>query len=716
VWVSTCPYTDRALPTKAWRQIDALHPEQFTLTSFASEDTLARLCDRYPDAAIVVRPRTGPQHQPWPTSILDYRSWPSERSLRDCLGYLVGRSMDVRLVMGNEPRNEWAPPWPGPEQNEVAARQYSRWYLSERPAIKATFPGVPVAPAPHDQGDDNGTAIWLDVMEEAGCYAEGNADFLADHCYYTDQPFDAESWGGRWRVLRQRFPHLGAVWNLETNDNGNYGDGDTQDRANLLKLYILRCRGANPADLACVSLFTIKGAPDDDGKPQWWFLGDRMIAAAAEAMAVEVATEPPLPVAVQPAPEPAPPEPIQEPAMPTSDPWEHFSAEQIATASGCPLDAVTEHWPRIVRQLALCGIADRPVQVAAIGTVAIETASTFRPIHEYGTEADWADYEGGPEYAGRGFIQLTHRSNYRTFGEYVDDLWHAGGAIDLVARPDDALDPDVAAAVLATYFVHHTTLQGYSIPDAARAGDWEWVRRLVQGGDAGLSRLVRIASALEGAPMPTKVAFDANEPAHAQEESFDCSQEALEWALFAVGRRPSDDWLENTMIDEGVMSKEQGLLDATGKGLADFVTRQYGEFGFYANNEPSVTFDAVAAEIGPYPLLIGGRRWSHWSGVRGYDAIRDILLLANPADGWQGVKQTMNRAQFDALGPFSMVRVLHPDLVPAAEPAPPAPEPAPAPPPAPEPAPPAMTLADVRARLLAIQDEITALLANLPAA
>jgi hypothetical protein len=242
--------------------------------------------------------------------------------------------------------------------------------------------------------------------------------------------------------------------------------------------------------------------------------------------------------------------------MPTSDPWEHFSAEQIATASGCPLDAVTEHWPQIVAQLALCGIADRPVQVAAIGTVAIETASTFRPIHEYGTEADWADYEGGPGYAGRGFIQLTHLSNYRTFGEYVDDLWHAGGAIDLVARPDDALDPNVAAAVLATYFVHHTTLQGYSIPDAARAGDWEWVRRLVQGGTAGLDRLVRIASALEGAPMPTKVAFDANEPAHAQEESFDCSQEALEWALFAVGRRPSDDWLENTMIDEGVMSAD----------------------------------------------------------------------------------------------------------------------------------------------------------------
>lgn len=186
--------------------------------------------------------------------------------------------------------------------------------------------------------------------------------------------------------------------------------------------------------------------------------------------------------------------------------------------------------------------------------------------------------------------------------------------------------------------------------------------------------------------MPTpRVTYNANEPTHPQEDSFDCSQESLEWALFSLGRHPSDDWLENTMIAEGVMSAELGLLDATGKGLAEFVTRQYqAETGIYANHEPSVSFDFVALEGGhAYPLLIGGRRWGHWSGCSGYDAERDLLLLANPSNGWQGVEQTMNRAQFEALGPFSLVRVLHPDLLDAA----PVPVPAPQPEPAPEPQP-----------------------------
>lgn len=213
-------------------------------------------------------------------------------------------------------------------------------------------------------------------------------------------------------------------------------------------------------------------------------------------------------------------------------------------------------------------------------------------------------------------------------------------------------------------------------------------------------------------PTVVHVAFNANEPAHAQEESFDCSQESLEWALWAVGRQPSDDWLEDNMIAEGVMTREHGLMDATGKGLAEFLTRHYGEFGYYGNNENIVRFAEVANEIGPYPLLIGGRRWGHWSGVRGFDAAGDVLLLANPAENWMGVGQTMNRQQFDALGPFSMVRILHPDLIPAE--APPAPVKPPAP--EPEPAPPAMTIAEIRARLEAIQAEITALLAQLPAA
>lgn len=181
---------------------------------------------------------------------------------------------------------------------------------------------------------------------------------------------------------------------------------------------------------------------------------------------------------------------------------------------------------------------------------------------------------------------------------------------------------------------------------------------------------------------PVAVTYNANEPTHPQDKSFDCSQDSLEWALHALGRKPADNWMEPTMIAEGVMSEANGLEDASGAGLAAFVGRHWGEFGFYANNEGAVSFDDVANEgTGPsvngkaYPLLIGGRAWGHWSGVRGYDAARGVLLLANPSDGYKGVGQVMSRAQWANLGPFSMVRVLHPDLLKVFEQPPTVPEP-----------------------------------------
>src|SRR5438132_13732739 len=66
-----------------------------------------------------------------------------------------------------------------------------------------------------------------------------------------------------------------------------------------------------------------------------------------------------------------------------ADPYQFFSSEQIATASRCPLAAVQAAWPRLVAQMALCGENDRMTQIAMIGTIAIETASPFRWIHEY---------------------------------------------------------------------------------------------------------------------------------------------------------------------------------------------------------------------------------------------------------------------------------------------------------------------------------------------
>lgn len=312
----------------------------------------------------------------------------------------------------------------------------------------------------------------------------------------------------------------------------------------------------------------------------------------------------------------------------------------------------------------------------------------------------------GYKYRGRGFIQLTGKDNYRAYSQAVNDLWQAGGAIDLVAHPEDALDPDVAAAVLALYFRDH------GIPVYAADGEWTKIRRAVNGGTAGLDRFLQIVGAL-GTPaapvvpaLPVVVTYNAETPAIAQNDPWSCSVTALRWAMTSLGRHPGEQWVEDTAISEGVVSKGQGLLDATGAGLAAFVNRQYGEFGFVASNEASITFDAVMAEIGPYPLLIGGAAWNHWSGVRGQSD--HLLQLANPAENWKGVGQTMDRVQWDALGPFSMVRIVHPDLIAPVVVTPPV-DPTPV-------VPPAMTVAEIRAELDTIAADLASLLSRLPAA
>jgi hypothetical protein len=190
------------------------------------------------------------------------------------------------------------------------------------------------------------------------------------------------------------------------------------------------------------------------------------------------------------------------------------------------------------------------------------------------------------------------------------------------------------------------------------------------------------------APLPT-IYYTPTEPPHAQEQDWDCSQESAEWALWSVGRRPSDDWMEQQMIAENVVSPSLGLLNASGAGLASFLSRHYGEFGFSAYNNDPVSFDFLAEHSGVYPIMIGGRFWGHWSGLAAYDKDRDLLLLANPSAGWKGVNQTMDRGQFQRLGSFSSVHLIHPDLTAIIT------DPTPIPPPIPPPIDPNTLLAEI---------------------
>lgn len=163
--------------------------------------------------------------------------------------------------------------------------------------------------------------------------------------------------------------------------------------------------------------------------------------------------------------------------------------------------------------------------------------------------------------------------------------------------------------------------------------------------------------------VPDLPTYDWTYPAISQNDSWSCSCTSTRWALFAYGRRPTEEWLEGSMLSSGVVTTEWGLMNATGAGLADWISREYGEYGYRGENDPTVTFDEVAAEAArlKHPLMIGGRNWGaggHWTGVRGFADGK--LALANPASGYGGITQVMSREQFSYAGPFSLVRLIHP--------------------------------------------------------
>ena len=104
--------------------------------------------------------------------------------------------------------------------------------------------------------------------------------------------------------------------------------------------------------------------------------------------------------------------------------------------------------PLIAQALQNEGILNSNVLAYALATIEHETDETFEPIGEIqGTlSARRLGYEGGANYFGRGFIQITHLRNYRRIGERI------GMGDKLVKNPDLASDPQVAAKVLAAFF------------------------------------------------------------------------------------------------------------------------------------------------------------------------------------------------------------------------------------------------------------------------
>jgi len=180
-----------------------------------------------------------------------------------------------------------------------------------------------------------------------------------------------------------------------------------------------------------------------------------------------------------------------------------LTVDQIMPAfPGARRENVAYYWP-YVREALREAMLDSPRMVAfALATIAAETAG-FVPLREmqsiWNTDRKPFDkYEGrkdlgnvqpgdGARFPGRGFVQLTGRANYRTYGQRIYQ--------PLEDEPDLANEPKIAAQILALFIADRAE----KIDTALRASDFARARRAVNGGTHGLERFTRAYAAILGA-------------------------------------------------------------------------------------------------------------------------------------------------------------------------------------------------------------------------
>lgn len=169
--------------------------------------------------------------------------------------------------------------------------------------------------------------------------------------------------------------------------------------------------------------------------------------------------------------------------------------EQLADAfPGAKVSSIRRYWPAVRDALQAVELTSAPMVAYALGTIAAETAG-FEPITEYRSKYNtrktaFDRYEGraslgnvhpgdGARFPGRGFIQLTGRSNYQRYGERL--------GIDLINHPEKANEAVIAAKLLALFIADRKT----EIQSALRTGQMLKARRLVNGGVHGIDRFTQ---------------------------------------------------------------------------------------------------------------------------------------------------------------------------------------------------------------------------------
>jgi hypothetical protein len=317
--------------------------------------------------------------------------------------------------------------------------------------------------------------------------------------------------------------------------------------------------------------------------------------------------------------------------------------------------------------------------------IAVRVAKSEGSVTE---PARLGDFSGHPWYSGKSWwpFQLhyggkgyEHFGNTAGMGNHFTELtgWQPG---DPKAWQDSvryALNRAKAGGWKPWYGAAHVGI-----------GQWDGIDRTHPWDAHGERWDYEAGTAPGGGAMPVK--FDPHYPAVIQNDDWSCAPTSLTWAMKALGRHPGDNFIEDDMVRLGLVTHEQGLMNHTGSGIVTWLqigdAQHYGSDGYgISNNQNPISWDVLVPEITPYPpypLLLGLPNWGglgkgHWSGVRGFDPGRGVILLANPDTGTTYGHAALTRQQFEsrAGGNASIVRVLHPDLLGATPEPPPKPRP-----------------------------------------
>lgn len=160
---------------------------------------------------------------------------------------------------------------------------------------------------------------------------------------------------------------------------------------------------------------------------------------------------------------------------------------------GVPISNIQTNLPFVLDALTATGLGDKDMVLMALATIRAETGN-FTPLSEFKSKFNTAP--GGPPFGlydnrsdlgnigppdgasfkGRGYIQLTGRTNYKIHGAAI------GMGNQLVTNPELANQPDIAAKLLASFLKSKEA----KIRVALKQNDLRTARKLVNGGSHGL--------------------------------------------------------------------------------------------------------------------------------------------------------------------------------------------------------------------------------------